>query len=601
MITLLLENVLGWMRGLSGTTSLRALLYVDEMFGYFPPYPKNPPTKEPMLRLLKQARAFGLGMILATQNPGDLDYKGLSNAGTWFIGRLQSVNDRDKVMAGLESLASAESGLNLKDVERLITDIEPRVFLMHNVHDTGDPILVHTRWAMNYLRGPLTRQQVQALMAGQRQKLYAQLAAVGQGGAYAPQAAYAAPAAPPPPSFAPGAPPPPPEVPGFTTQAATPPPAPPGYTGFQQGFTQQATVPVSQAVPLPKPGGSQATVQGILAPPGFTDKQPPVASTTPLYFLPNTVTSQQAIGNWERQTNFSAQTFGGVVLAYKPVLFAQTVVRYQDRKTKLFVARTYAFHIPGLERSGIVHWEEYVAVPIDPKRVSGEPFTTAVFGDLPPGLTDAKRLTALRGELVDLLYNTATLKVPFNPTLNVYGNPDANESEFYAQVQQVAREKRDAEIDTVAAKYEKIMDRLDDKMRRKARELSSEKKELSARKREELFTQGESILSLLKGRTTYTLSRTSRANRYTQQTREDLRESEEVLAEIEGEMQRTEEQFQAELKVVNDKWAKIAADKQEYVITAFKKDIQLEMYGIGWIPFWYAEVNQQPLMLPAYV
>jgi hypothetical protein len=267
----------------------------------------------------------------------------------------------------------------------------------------------------------------------------------------------------------------------------------------------------------------------------------------------------------------------------------------------LFVARNYAFHIPGLERSGIVHWEEYVAVPIDPKRVSGEPFTTAVFGDLAPGLTDAKRLTALRSELIDLLYNTATLKVPFNPTLNVYGNPDANESEFYAQVQQVAREKRDAEIDTIAAKYEKIMDRLDDRMRRKGRELTSEKRELSARKREELFTQGESILSLLKGRTTYTLSRTSRANRYTQQTRDDLRESEEVIAEIEGEMQETEDQFQAELRTVNDKWAKIAADKQEYVITAFKKDIQLELYGIGWIPFWYAEVNQQPLMLPAYV
>ena len=82
--------MLGWMRTLSGTTSLRALLYIDEMFGYFPPYPLNPPTKEPILRLLKQARAFGLGMILATQNPGDLDYKGLSNAGTWFIGRLQS-------------------------------------------------------------------------------------------------------------------------------------------------------------------------------------------------------------------------------------------------------------------------------------------------------------------------------------------------------------------------------------------------------------------------------------------------------------------------------------------------------------------------------
>jgi len=600
IITLLLENLLGWMRTLSGTTSLRALLYVDEMFGYFPPYPRNPPTKEPMLRLLKQARAFGLGMILATQNPGDLDYKGLSNAGTWFIGRLQSEVDRQKVMAGLEALATADSGLNLKEVGQLIADIEPRVFLMHNVHDIGGPILVHTRWAMSYLRGPLTRQQVQMLMADQKQRLYAQMAAVAQGagGAYPPPApAYAPPSYPAqsvpvaPPGL-PEAPPRPPEAPGFTTQTATP--------GFQQGFTQQATVPVNQAQ-LARPGGTQATALGIQAPPGFTDKQPPVTSTTPQYFLPNSVTSQQAISNWEQQTRFSAQSMGGIVLAYKPVLLAQAAVRYSDRKSSIFTARTYAFQIPGLERSGIVHWEEYAAAPVDPKRVSGEPFTAALFGDLAPGLSDSKRLTALKSELVDMLYNTAALKIPYNATLGVYANPDMGQSDFLAQAQQVAREKRDAEIDQIAAKYEKIMDRLDDRLRRKSRELDSEKKELSARKREELFTQGESVLSLLKGRTTYTLSRTSRAHRYTQQTHEDLRESEAVIAEIQQEMQQTEDQFQAELRAVNDKWAKIAAQTQEYTITPFKKDIQIEMFGIGWIPFWYAEINQQPVMLPAYV
>jgi hypothetical protein len=209
-------------------------------------------------------------------------------------------------------------------------------------------------------------------------------------------------------------------------------------------------------------------------------------------------------------------------------------------------------------------------------------------------------MTALKGEMVDLLYNTAALKISFNPTLGIYANPDSSHSEFLAQAQQVAREKRDAEIDTVAAKYEKIMDRLDDQIRRKGRELESERKELSARKREELFTQGESILSLLRGRTTYTLSRTSRANRYTQQTHEDLRESQDIIAEIQREMQLTEDQFQEELRKVNDKWAKIAALVQEHTITPFKKDIQVELFGIGWVPHWYALVNGQPLMLLAY-
>jgi hypothetical protein len=581
-------------------------MYIDEMFGYFPPHPYNPPTKDPILRLLKQARAFGLGMILATQNPGDLDYKGLSNAGTWFIGRLQSENDRNKVMSGLESLATADANLNLKEVEQLIADIEPRVFLMHNVHDIGGPILVHTRWAMSYLRGPLTRQQVATLMAPQKQQLYARMGAMNQGGAYAAQAPVYPPPSfatqpvatfgPPPPPGLPEAPPGLPEMTGFGAPVAPPPP--PGYTAFQQGLTQP-TQAVTQANPTAA-GLTQTSVGGVQVPPGFSARQPPISGSTPQYFLPNSLTSQQALANWEQQTSFSAQSVGGTVLAYKPVLFAQAAVRYQDRKTQIFTARTYAFHVPGLEKAGVVHWEEYAASPVDPKRISGEPLAEAIFGDLAPGLSDSKRMAALKGELVDLLYNTAALKIPFNPTLGIYGNPDSSHSEFLAQAQQVAREKRDGEIDTVAAKYEKIMDRLDDRARRKGRELESEKRELSARKREELFTQGESILSLLKGRTTYTLSRTSRAHRYTQQTHDDLRESEDVIAEIEQEMQQTEEQFQAELQRVNDKWAKVAAQVQEHTVTPFKKDIQVELYGIGWLPFWYALVNGQPVMLIAY-
>ena len=103
-VSLLLNEVLGWMRAQSGTTSLRAILYMDEIFGYFPPV-ANPPSKTPLLTLLKQARAFGLGVVLATQNPVDLDYKGLSNAGTWFIGRLQTERDKARVLEGLEGAA----------------------------------------------------------------------------------------------------------------------------------------------------------------------------------------------------------------------------------------------------------------------------------------------------------------------------------------------------------------------------------------------------------------------------------------------------------------------------------------------------------------
>jgi hypothetical protein len=161
-VTLLLNHVLGWIRTQSGTTSLRALLYMDEIFGFFPPV-AEPPSKAPLLSLLKQARAFGLGVVLATQNPVDLDYKGLANIGTWFVGRLQTERDRDRLMDGLLS-AQSGAAFDRKDLEKLISGLESRTFLMNNVHDAG-PVVFQTRWAMSYLRGPLTRDQIKSLMA----------------------------------------------------------------------------------------------------------------------------------------------------------------------------------------------------------------------------------------------------------------------------------------------------------------------------------------------------------------------------------------------------------------------------------------------------
>lgn len=162
-VTLLLEQVVSWMRAQSGTTSLRALLYMDEVFGYLPPHPSNPPTKKPMLTLLKQARAFGLGLILATQNPVDLDYKALSNAGTWFIGRMQADRDKQRLLDGLEGVQVGKGGTSRAEFDKMISAVRSRVFLLHNVHEK-EPVVFHTRWAMSYLRGPLTRPQVQQLV-----------------------------------------------------------------------------------------------------------------------------------------------------------------------------------------------------------------------------------------------------------------------------------------------------------------------------------------------------------------------------------------------------------------------------------------------------
>jgi len=166
-VALLLNEIYGWVRTQSGTTSLRAILYMDEIFGFFPPV-AEPPSKRPMLNLLKQARAFGLGVVLATQNPVDLDYKGLANTGTWFLGRLQTERDKQRVLEGLEGAAAAQSAsFDRRSMEELLAGLTNRVFLMNDVHEDG-PVVLESRWAMSYLRGPLTREQIKVLMKDRR-------------------------------------------------------------------------------------------------------------------------------------------------------------------------------------------------------------------------------------------------------------------------------------------------------------------------------------------------------------------------------------------------------------------------------------------------
>ena len=168
--TLLLEEMLSWTRRQSGTSNLRALLYFDEVFGYLPPHPANPPSKAPLLTLLKQARAFGVGVLLATQNPVDLDYKALSNAGTWFIGKLQTERDKARLLEGLETVAAEQGTLTDRAyLETVLSSLGNRIFLLHDIH-RPKPILFQSRWALSFLRGPMTKDQVSRLMEPVKQQ-----------------------------------------------------------------------------------------------------------------------------------------------------------------------------------------------------------------------------------------------------------------------------------------------------------------------------------------------------------------------------------------------------------------------------------------------
>ena len=186
VVALVANELVAWMRRQGGTSSLRAVFYMDEVTGYLPPV-AVPPSKPPLLTLMKQARAFGVGVVLATQNPVDLDYKGLSNAGTWFIGRLQTERDQARVIEGLLATEAA-AGMDRGTLERLMSNLGQRTFLMRNVHD-DEPVLFRTRWALSYLRGPLTLKEIGRLTGARP--------AAG-GGAAMPEASPATPAGPPP-------------------------------------------------------------------------------------------------------------------------------------------------------------------------------------------------------------------------------------------------------------------------------------------------------------------------------------------------------------------------------------------------------------------
>ena len=189
-VTMLLNQFTGWMRRQQGSASLKALLYMDEIFGYFPPT-ANPPSKKPMLLLLKQARAYGIGIVLATQNPVDLDYKGLSNIGSWFIGRLQTSQDQDRVVEGI--VGASDGNLNVRLVKNLLSDMKSRQFLLNSAH-LDEPILFETRWVMSYLKGPISRNDIARLMDERKKEVPAvnggkeaeSVTAVDRGGAAGP-------------------------------------------------------------------------------------------------------------------------------------------------------------------------------------------------------------------------------------------------------------------------------------------------------------------------------------------------------------------------------------------------------------------------------
>jgi hypothetical protein len=289
-VTLLLSAVETWMRTQSGATSLRALLYMDEIFGYLPPQ-RNPPSKGLLLRMLKQARAFGLGLLLATQNPVDVDYKGLSNAGTWLIGKLQTDQDKQRLLDGLESAAG---GISRGEFDRLISSLGKRVFVLHNIH-AKQPVLMQSRWVMNYLAGPLTRDRIPDLN----------------------------------------------RLANVDSALPTPP----------------KTVPASRTLPSPEPESlSFMAATTVNRQSEGSQTKPPVPAGVKEYFLPQNLSLPEAFQS-AGQTMPPEAMIAGVV--YRPALVASAQVRILDRKLGVDSQITRAALVQIIDKRAALRWENH--------------------------------------------------------------------------------------------------------------------------------------------------------------------------------------------------------------------------------------------------
>ncbi len=523
-VTLLYSAVETWMRAQAGSTSLRAILYFDEIFGYMPPV-SNPPSKPIILRMLKQARAFGVGQVLVTQNPADLDYKALSNTGTWFIGKLQTENDKNRLLDGLQG---ASPGLDRKHYDELLSQLGPRQFLLHNVHTPNGGGVFQTRWAMNYLAGPLTRAQIPELnqLAGaagtsQEQPDFDQAGMI-------PIAADIQPAAPPP---------------------------------------VVADPPTRQSVAAPVPLGSVT--------------RPPVPAGIDEYFLPNNLTVAEALKATNRTLPMGAKPAG---LLYRPVLLAQAEIRFLQRKYSLDYEITKTVLVLEPDRRGTARWEDWLHAKLAPRSLDRTPAPESNFDALEAPFNDGKILRALKTDFIDWAYRNVETQVRANDKLGVYAGPEVSQANFRRDCAESARQKMEIEVQKIEARYEKRLDTIEDRLRREERELRRDEADLAQRRMEEYGTHAENVLGLF-SRRTRRLSTSLSKRRMTEQAKARVEESEDAIRDYQAEIDELERQFEAEVAAIKQKWADIADDLTLIPIHPYKKDILVNLFGVAWLPY----------------
>lgn len=542
-VTLLFTSIESWMRTQTGTNTLRALLYMDEIFGYLPPT-ANPPSKTPLLRMLKQARAFGLGLLLATQNPVDVDYKALSNAGTWFIGKLQTEQDKNRLLDGLES---ATGGSSRALFDKLISSLGKRVFIMQNVHEKA-PILFQTRWAMNFLAGPMTRVQIPAL----NQLVGAKAGAVGPSSASAPA------------------------VTSFSAPQADP---------VSYAAPAAAAAPVKPATPARVESANGSTTK------------PPVPAGVAEYFLPQNYSLPEAFKHASKTMPAEAMLEGVI---YRPALLAFAQVRFLDRKYGVDSELVRAALVVAPEKRGVVRWDDYIYNGPSLDQVDTSPAASARFGVIDSPLNDAKLMKALQKDFTDWVYRSSSVKARANDMLKVYAGPDVSQAEFMKTCAETARDARDAEIAKQTAVVDRKIKALEDKKAREERELQQDQIDLKNRNME----AGANLLELGAGFIGFgrkkSVSTQFSKQRMVENAKAEVQESVDAIAQYERDLAALRTERQRLVDEVNASWGDVVNKITEVVITPKKTDVFLNLFGVAWMPYYQVNVGGTTLELPAF-
>lgn len=532
-VTLLLSAVETWMRTQSGATSLRTLLYMDEIYGYLPPQ-RNPSSKQPLLRMLKQARAFGLGLLLATQNPVDVDYKALSNAGTWFIGKLQTEQDKNRLLDGLESAAG---GIPRGVFDKLISSLGKRVFVLHNIH-ARQPELFQTRWTMNFLAGPLTRNQIPTLIK--------------------------------------------------MTNA----------DGGRAAQTQPTVVPVMAATPTLRPAvrpvhSSPPTVQIE-----SSSTKPPIPAWIREYFLPQNYSLPEAFSAVQRPMPAEVMIESVV---YRPTLLASAEVHILDRKHGVDSEVTRTVMVESPEKRGAIRWEDHPLQADVIDKIDTSPVPSARFSSIDAPLNDVKLMTALQKDFTDWVFRNSSVKARANQTLKVFAGPDVSPAEFMKACADAARDARDAEIEKKSAPLDRQLKGLENKLAREERELAQDEDELSHRKMEEAGTHLENLTGLFGGRRKASrLSSSLTKRRMTQQARADVEESVDAIKEFKRQIADVEQRREELIAEINDRWGRVVNEITEVTIAPKKTDVLVKLFGVAWLPHYIIRSGRDTFELPAF-